>query len=135
MQVQLITLLLSLCFSLTVLADDESEVKDLFKSYAQVMDQHKTDLIEDVFTEKFITGAGGKKELEMKIKELPLRKSNSVNASVKIKQGVKDKDIIFAKLKEATQLKGNKESYSHSDFIIKRENGKLKIDGTISDGE
>ena len=42
---------------------------------------------------------------------------------------------LFAKVKEPSSLKSKKESDSHSDFILIRENGKLRIDGTISDGE
>lgn len=136
MQIQLITLLLGLCLSVSAFADDEKEAKDLFKKYYKVMDQHQTDLIEDVFTEKYIKNAGGKKELAEKIKELPLLKSVSVKApELKLKAGVKSKDLLFAKVKEPSSLKSKKETHSHSDFILIRENGKLRIDGTISDGE
>ncbi|GEM_PF-1193560 len=136
MQVQLIALLLGLCLSMNVIASDEKEAATLFKQYSKVMDLHKTELIEEVFTEKYIKSAGGKKELIEKIKELPILKSaNIATPEVKIQQGVKSPDIIFAKVKEKSSLKNNKESFSHSDFILVRENGKLKIDGTISDGE
>lgn len=136
MQVQLITLLLGLCLSANVIASDEKEATTLFKQYSKVMDLHKTDLIDEVFTAKYIKNAGGKKELIEKIKELPILKSADITPpEVKVQQGVKSPDIVFAKVKEKTSQKGKKETYSHSDFILVRENGKLKIDGTISDGE
>jgi hypothetical protein len=136
MQIQLITLLLGFTLSVSAFADDQTEAKDLFQNYYKVMDQHKIDLIEDVFTEKYIKHAGGKKELAEKIKELPLLKSATVKApQLELKQGTRSKDLVFAKVKESTGLKGKDASHSHSDFILIRENGKLKIDGTISDGE
>lgn len=136
MQVQLIALLLGLCFSFSSLANDDKEAKELFKNYAKVMDQQKTDLIEDVFSEKFIKNSGGKKELIEKIKSLPLQKTSELNTpKIEIKPGVKSKDIVFAKVSESSSLKGGKRGESHSEFILVRENGKLKIDGTLSDGE
>lgn len=136
MQVQLIALLLGLCFSLSSLANDDKEAKELFKNYAKVMDQQKTDLIEDVFSEKFIKNSGGKKELIEKIKSLPLQKTKVLNTpKVEIKPGLKSKDIVFAKVSESSSSKGGKRGESHSEFILVRENGKLKIDGTLSDGE
>jgi hypothetical protein len=41
----------------------------------------------------------------------------------------------FHRVSESSSSKGGKRDESHSDFILVRENGKLKIDGTLSDGE
>ncbi len=136
MQVQLITILLGLCFSLSVIADDSKEAKELFINYSKVMDQHKVELIDDVFTEKFIKESGGKDELIEKIKSLPLQKSITQKpVKVELKPGVKTKDLVFAKFSESSHLKGGKSEDSHSEFILIREKGKLKIQGTLSDGE
>ena len=48
------------------------------------------------------------------------------------KKGLKS-EIYFAKVKNLSPNKSKKEN-EESEFIIMKEDGKLKIDGTISDG-
>ena len=67
MRIQLI-FFLSL-FSIGIQASDEKEMKELFKNYEQVMRHHKTELVDDVFTKKFIKDNGGKEEFVEKVKE------------------------------------------------------------------
>jgi len=131
MRIQLI--LSCLIFSLNAFAVDEKSMQDLFKKYDLVMDQKQVELIDEVFTQKFINSSGGKKELIQKIKELPTPTQKSLPATkLSWKKGLKG-EIYFAKVKPVSTNK-SKESSSDSEFIILNEDGKLKIDGTISDG-
>lgn len=104
---------------------EDSEVKELFKKYDLIMKERKSEYIEEVFSQKFLKQNGGKESFAEKLKELPLEKSSPPR--VKWKKGQKD-DIYLARLKEGKED-------SHSQFILIKENGKIKIDGTISDGE
>lgn len=128
MRIQLI-ILLSL-FSLSAFAVDDKSMKELFAKYDQVMDQKKTDLIDEVFTKKFIRDSGGKEELTDKIKELSAPPSPS-KTSMSWKKGQKG-EVYLAKVKETST---NKMKAGHeAEFIVITEDGKLKIDGTMSDG-
>jgi hypothetical protein len=128
MRIQLI-ILLSL-FSLSAFAVDDKSMQDLFSKYDSVMDQKKVDLIDDVFTQKFIRDSGGKQELTDKIKELTTPPSPS-KTKMSWKKGQKG-EVYLAKVKE---ISANKMKDSHeSEFIVIKEDGKLKIDGTMSDG-
>lgn len=133
MQIQLIVLSLLLCFS--VIASDESEMKLLFTRYDQVMSS-LSDQVEDVFSKKFLEENGGKEGFQEKIKGLAKSnfKSMPVAKDLSFKKGVKS-DLYFAKYTEKRTEKSLKGSHTGSQFIIVREDGKLKIDGTLSDGE
>jgi len=128
MRIQLI-ILLSL-FSFSSFAVDDKSMQELFSKYDSVMDQKKTDLIDEVFTQKFIRDSGGKQELTDKIKELTTPPSPS-KTKMSWKKGQKG-DVYLAKVKE---ISTNKMKTAHeSEFIIIIEDGKPKIDGTMSDG-
>jgi hypothetical protein len=130
MRIQLVILLL--LSSLSAFATDEKSVKELFSKYQLVMGQKKTELIDEVFSKKFIETSGGKKELIEKIKELPLNNEKTLaKQDVSWRKGLSGKNI-YAKVKELTSDKSKKES-KDSEFIIVNEEGKLKIDGTIGD--
>ena len=111
---------------------DDRSMGELFQKYESVMDQKKIELIDEVFTKKFIRESGGKKELISKIKSLP-ETLTQPQTTMSWKKGLKG-EIYFAKLKENTKNKSAVSS-SEAEFIVIKENGKLKIDGTISDGE
>jgi hypothetical protein len=111
---------------------DDRSMGELFQKYESVMDQKKIELIDEVFTKKFIRESGGKKELISKIKSLP-DSLTQPQTSMSWKKGLKG-DVYFAKLKENTNNKSSGSS-SEAEFIVIKENGKLKIDGTIGDGE
>ena len=132
MRIQLI--LSCLIFAMNAFAVDDKSMQDLFRKYDLVMDQKQVELIDEVFTQKFINSSGGKKELIQKIKELPTPSQKNLPPSSKLswKKGIKG-EIYFAKVKPVSSNK-SKESASDSEFIILNEDGKLKIDGTISDG-
>lgn len=117
-------------FSLSAFAVDDKSMKELFSKYDQVMDQKKTDLIDEVFSKKFIRDSGGKEELIGKIKELATPPSQN-KTSMTWKKGLKG-DVYLAKVKEISANKMKKDS-PESEFIVITEDGKLKIDGTMSD--
>lgn len=132
MRIQLITFLL---FVSSAFASSDKEMLELFRNYDAIMLKHKVELVDDVFTEKFLKDSGGKAEFIEKVKDLPKDQSKSLKLpAVSWKKGVKD-EMFFAHLKENTSDKKKAEATSGSRFIVVRENGKLKIDGTMSDAE
>ena len=128
MRIQLI--ILTALLSLNVNAVDDKSMQELFKKYDSVMDHKKVDLIEEVFTKKFIHQSGGKAELVEKIKELEAPPSNT-KTSMTWKKGTKG-TMYFAKVKEISPGKSKKDNHE-AEFIVVEEEGKLKIDGTLSD--
>ncbi len=106
---------------------NDKEMRILFDKYDEVMKQQKTELIEEVFTKKFLEGHGGKEAYEAKIKTLPY---------VKPKKGIAK---VFARLKKSKvgkffTVKDKQDGDVSKEYIVKEEDGKLKIDGTLSDG-
>lgn len=132
MRIQLI--LVSLLISLTAFGSDDKSMKELFAKYDQVMDQKKVEFIDEIFSQKFIKSSGGKEELISKIKELPTKNEKVAPAapSLSWRRGAKN-EIFFAKVKEASSDKSKKDDHG-SEFIVIKEDGKLKIDGTLGDG-
>lgn len=135
MRLQLI--LLTFLFSSLASAVSDKEVSEVFAKYDTIVQEHKFELVDEVFTAKFLKDVGGKEEFIQNIKEFPREnnksKSLSFPSKVQWKKGLRD-EIYFAKKVEVSNLKSNsKEAKSDKSFILKKENGKLKIDGTISD--
>lgn len=132
MRIQLI-LILAL-FSFNISASDDQAMKELFHKYDLVMDQKKVELIDEVFTKNFIKGSGGKEELISKIKELPASNEKSLHKNtMSWKKGQKG-EIYLAKVKESSVHKNKKQSHE-AEFVVLKEDGKLKINGTLSDGD
>lgn len=121
-------------FSVSVMGSDDKSMKELFMKYDQVMDHKKIELIDEVFSQKFIKSSGGKEELISKIKELPApsEKSKPMAPDLSWRKGLKN-EIYFAKVKEISSNK-NKKDVHETEFMVIKENGKLKIDGTLGDG-
>ncbi len=136
MRIQLI--ILSFLLSFSSFAKTESvEMKELFAKYDQVMDSHKVELVDEIFTKKFLEENGGKAEFIEKVKSLPKLKSlKKVPSEVTWKKGTKD-EIFFASVKEPSLMKSKTQKAEHlgSQFVVVKENGKLKIDGTLSDAD
>ena len=139
MRIQL-TIMAVLISSLALATDDKS-MQELFKKYDSVMDHKKVELIDEVFTQKFIKNSGGKKELVEKIKELSVPSEKAATKSeMTWKKGQKG-EVFLAKVKEipinkmAKPDKKIKEEKHEAEFVVLKENGKLKIDGTLSDGD
>lgn len=123
MRFQLILLLL---FSGNSVASSDKEMNELFKKYDQVMDQKKVDLVDEIFSKKFLESSGGKQEFIKKVKTLPTEKS--IERKLTWRKGLKS-EMFYAKQLDP------KKNESSSEFIIVKENGKLKIQGTIGDAE
>jgi len=128
MRLQLI-LLFSLLSSHLYAYDDKS-MSDLFAKYEQIMSYHHTELVDEVFTKKFLKDNGGKDEFIEKVKDLPLKKEKKGLGKLLDRwKKSKMKNMFFAKIKSRSS------SHHETNFIVVEEDGKLKIDGTVSDGE
>jgi hypothetical protein len=116
-------------------ASDEKSIKELLDKYERVMSEHKIELVDEVFTKKFLRENGGKEEFIDKIKELPKAKKKSKLKRI-LERWKKSKvgNMFVAKVRKESNDK-NKIEKPSSNFIIIEEDGKLKIDGTISDDE
>lgn len=130
MRIQLVFLLL---FSMSAFASDESDMQELFKKYDLVMDYKKVEYIDEIFTDRFLKSSGGKEEFIEKVKDLttPSDKSLIPKTTMSWKKGQKE-GFFFATLKEVSSNKAKPSSHG-TQFIVIKENGKLKIDGTLSD--
>ncbi len=104
-------------------------MQELFEKYDEVTKYHKVELVEDVFTENFLVQNGGKEKFISKVKSVPKEKKKK-GLSVLLKKWKKSKMGEFFSAKRD----GVDEDSSRTEFIIKEEAGKLKIDVTISDG-
>ena len=124
--------LFMLFVSFYALGVNDQSMSELFKKYESVMDHKKIELIDEVFTKKFIKESGGKKELIKKIKSLPESLVQS-QTTMSWKKGNKG-EIYLAKLKEKSMNK-NIPISNEAEFVVIKEDGKLKIDGTISDAQ
>jgi len=116
-----------LLLSLSVHSSEEKEFKLLFEKYQTLMANKKVELIEEVFSTKFLKDNGGKKELIQKIRELKIDKKRP-DPKLNFRKGLMD-EIYFVKLVPA----GKSADSVSNEFIIKKENGKFKIDGTMTD--
>lgn len=127
-----ISIMILTLFSLNAFAVDDKSMKELFKKYDSVMDQKKVELIDEVFSKKFIHSSGGKEELIEKIKGLESPPATA-KTSMTWRKGLKG-TLYFAKVKEISPPKSKTDDHE-TEFIVVEEEGKLKIDGTISDGD
>jgi hypothetical protein len=116
--------------SSAVMASSEKSMNELFKKYDQVMDAKKIELIDEVFSKKFLRESGGKEKLASKVKALPVEK-NLPETKVSWRKGAKD-EIYFARIKPTRK---SKQAAQGPEFIIIEEDGKLKIHGTLSDAD
>jgi len=127
MRVQLI-LLIGLLLNSTVWANNEKEMQTLFEKYDAIVKYHEVEFVEEVFSQKFLKENGGKEEFVTKVLDSPKeKKPKKLKRILQSWKKGKVGKIIFAKVKDD-------EKSDPSQFVIVEENGKLKIDGTISDG-
>lgn len=116
-------MLFTMLFSFTAFGSEDKEIKELFKSYDEVMSGKKADKIDEIFTKKFLEGAGGRSSFVSKVKQLK-PEPKAVKQAISWKKGRKG-DVYYAKL----------DKKSGTQFIVIKESGKLKIDGTIGDDQ
>lgn len=122
------TLLIGL-LSFSAFASSDKEMQELIEKYDEVTKYHKVELVDEVFTENFLQQNGGKEKFIEKVKSVPVEKK---------KKGL---GLLLTKWKKSkvgkffsAKVKNKEPSAPQTEFIIKEEAGKLKIDGTISDG-
>ncbi len=132
MHVQL-TLLMVLMGMTSAIAADEKSMTELFHKYDMIMDQKKVEFIDEVFSGRFLRESGGKKQLVEKINELAPMAPKS-GPEISWRKGLKG-EVYFARFRERAHIKSKTTENEGSEFIVIKENGKLKIDGTISDGD
>ncbi len=131
MRIQLI--LVFILFSQIAAASDK-ELHKLFTKYDSIMLRQRVEYIDDVFTKKFLDAHGGKEEFVAMVKELPKDELKSLQPPrFSWKKGSKD-ELFFATLQPLNSEFKSMENTSHGTrFIIVKEKGKLKIEGTMSD--
>jgi hypothetical protein len=61
--------------SLSAHGFEDKDVKELINKYNKVMFEHQVELVDEVFTQKFLNENGGKEEFIAKVKELPKQKT------------------------------------------------------------
>jgi hypothetical protein len=135
MRIQLIIMVFLL--SLSAHGYEDKDIKELINKYNKVMFEHQVELVDEVFTQKFLNENGGKEEFIAKVKELPKQKSKKglrVILHSYLKTNIKG--MFFVKVKDESQNKDKMTPSGHgTTFFFFEENGKLKIDGSASDGE
>jgi len=120
-------IMLTLLATSTLQAESDKAMRELFTKYDLVMKSHKTESVDEIFTTKFLKASGGKEEFIEKVKELPKDEKKSLRPTITWKKGVKD-DLYYVDIKDSST------THQRSRFIVIKEAGKLKIDGTLSDG-
>ena len=108
-------------------------MKELFVKYDKIMKQHSVELVDEVFTKKFLDENGGKEEFISKVKELPkVKERKGLGKLLRSWKKSKVAKMFFANI--ADQGSKTDAPARESQFIVVEENGVLKIDGTVSDG-
>ncbi len=129
MRFQLI--LFSLLISKLSLGSDQKTILDLAHKYDQIYDGHKVELIEEVFTKRYIKDSGGKEAMKKKISSLPKKKDKDIQMpKVSFKKGAMS-DMYFVKAAPSEDKLKN----IHTELIIIKEDGKYKIDGQLGDAD
>lgn len=125
MYIQLSIIAGLLCTTLAWAQPKQEEIKQLFAKYEQIIEGKKDVKIHDVFTKKFVKEAGGEKALFD-----GWEKEKKMSYDLNIKPSRNNKDRVYVQRVPA----GSKQK-SHSSFIVVREAGKWRIEGTIGDEE
>lgn len=103
------------------MAESDADFKKLFTDYNDVMTGNSPGLVNEVFTLRFLKDSGGKESLLAKIKS-DKDKTKIDLSKMKWRKG-QSGQFYFVKL----------DPQSTSDIVVKKENGKLKVDQTLSD--
>jgi hypothetical protein len=115
----------------------EKEMRHLFNKYDAIMLRHRVEHVDSVFTKAFLDAHGGREEFIAMVRELPKDDSKSLVAPQFTWKKSTEEEVFFATLKPLDYSHNFKsktsESHSGTQFIIVKEKGKLKIDGTVSD--
>ena len=110
-------------------ASSDKEMQQLLDKYDDVTKYHNVEIVEEVFTKNFLKHNGGREEFITKVKSVPKQKKKK-GLGLLVKKWKRSKVGKFF----SASIKGPEANSPTSEFIIKEEDGKLKIDGTIGDG-
>lgn len=118
-------------------AKGDKELRHLFNKYDAIMLRHRVEHVDSVFTKAFLNAHGGREEFIEMVKELPKDESKSLMPPEFTWKKAAKEEVFFATLKplsnEVNFKSKSSESHGGTQFIIVKEEGKLKIDGTVSD--
>lgn len=123
MHIQLSIIAGLLCTTLAWAQPKQEEIKQLFAKYEQIIEGKKDVKVYDVFTKKFVAESGGEKSLME-----GWEKEKKVSYDFSIKPSRMNKDMAYVQRIPA----GSKEK-PHSSFIVVKEQGQWRIEGTIGD--
>lgn len=125
MRLRMITTLACLLLCLTAHAGDREEITALFGRYMRVVNQHQTEGLSEVFTSRFLQREGGAQEYAQALRSTPTTPVPTYTLNIPPNFG----DRVFVKL----VVSG--ETPSDSSFIVVRQGGGWKIDGTMNADE
>lgn len=125
MYIQLSILAGILCTTLALAQPKQEEIKKLFAKYEQIIEGKKDVKVHDVFTKRFVSESGGEKSLLE-----GWEKEKKVVYDLNIKPSRRNKDRVYVQRVPA----GSKQK-PHSSFIVVKEKGQWRIEGTIGDEE
>ena len=120
--------LLNLLVSTAALADDKS-IRELFEKYDQVFTQKKTELVDEVFSRKFLRESGGKAEFVSKVQGLEAEPKKI--PVVTWKKGSKNQMFYVTLELKPLPGKAPASEAESAEFLVVQEDGKFKIDGTL----
>ena len=125
MYIQLSILAGILCTTLALAQPKQEEIKQLFAKYEQIIEGKKDVKVHDVFTKKFVSEAGGEKSLLE-----GWEKEKKVVYDLNIKPSRNNKDRVYVQ-----RIPAGSKQKAHSSFIVVKEKGHWRIEGTIGDEE
>ncbi len=117
------------------IASSDKAMRNLFIKYDAVMLRQQTQYVDEIFSQKFLEAHGGKEEFIAMVKELPKDESKSFLPPSFTWKKSQSESHFFATLKplDSAFKSNDKEKHKGTQFIIVKEKGKLKIEGTVSD--
>lgn len=119
-----VQLALLLCLSLPAWGNaDDAQIKEVFAKYEQILTKNKTELVSEVFSEKYIADRGGEKQFKSELTPLKVPAYE-----LDIKPGQLDKDIKTVKMIP----KGHKGHVENIFLMKRRPSGEWRIEGTFA---
>lgn len=119
--------LVGLCLlSLSAFANDDAAIQQVFQRYEQVLSQQKTELIPQVFSDKFLSEHGGEKAFRQELGKIAVPAYD-----LSIRPGQLDKDVMTVKMLP----KGKPTAIVEQVFILKKYGKDWRIEGTLTNEE
>jgi hypothetical protein len=125
MHIQLGIVAALLCTTLAWADPKQGEIKKLFAKYEQIVEGKKDVKIHDVFTKKFVTEAGGEKSL---LEGWEKEKKGQYDLTIKPSRNNRNRVYV-------QRVPAGSKQKPHSSFVVVKEQGQWRIEGTIGDEE